>query len=118
MGWIISDKNFEKEMQQELQGFRTLDGFRRFGYRAALVAAFIAGAVTGYRDGAKPGFVMAMWWAIFGLGGTRLLTAPIGTFLWYRHWKCPACGKRLGRSLIENCPHCGVKLFSYPRADE
>lgn len=110
-----AEKNFEPQMQQQLQGFRSLDGFRRFGYRAALVAAFIAGSVSGYQEGFKPGVVTAFWWAIFGIGGTRLLTAPIGAFLWYRYWKCPACGKRLGRSIIENCSECGAKLFSYPK---
>ena len=25
-------------------------------------------------------------------------------------WKCPHCGKYLGRSIGEYCPHCGEKL--------
>ena len=27
-------------------------------------------------------------------------------------WRCPFCGRRLGRSDGESCPHCGKNLLS------
>lgn len=27
-----------------------------------------------------------------------------------RFWRCPACGKNLGRTIGKYCPHCGAAL--------
>jgi hypothetical protein len=103
-----------EQMAERLSGFRTLAGFRKYAYQAAVVAAFIAGAVVTSQQGVKQGFTTAGLTALFGIAGIRLLTAPIGAFLWYRHWRCPACGKRLGTQVILKCPHCSARLFPDP----
>ena len=31
-------------------------------------------------------------------------------FLTFKWWRCPKCGKQLGRSIKTYCPHCGEKI--------
>jgi hypothetical protein len=109
------NKNFVESMAKQLSGFRALASFRKYAYQAAFVAALIAGAVAASHEGAKQGFITAAMGALFGIAGMRLLSAPIGAFLWYRHWRCPACAKRLGNQVILKCPHCSAQLFEEPR---
>ncbi len=110
-----STQNFEKEMATQMAGFQLLGRVRKFFYQAALVAAVIYGAREGSLNGPKDGVVAAFLVVVFGLGGIRLLSAPIGVYLWYRHWVCPGCKKRLGTHVIEDCPHCGAHLFTHAK---
>ena len=44
-----------------------------------------------------------------GVGFLVLLAGAI--WFSYTNWRCPACEKYLGRSLVWSaCPHCGVRL--------
>ena len=46
------------------------------------------------------------------LAGTAFLILVAAGFSWI-NWRCPACGKGLGKSLSpDQCPKCGVALTS------
>ncbi len=108
----LSESEIQERMSEQLRGFRTLTRFRAFGYKAAIVASIIVGISSITALGAKEAFTKTFLWLIFGLAGVRLLTTPIALYLWFRHWRCPRCQKRLGIRTQMECPHCKVKLFS------
>lgn len=33
-----------------------------------------------------------------------------GLIIWAVFWRCPDCGKHLGRATVEYCPYCGKSL--------
>lgn len=98
-------------MAEQLQGFQGLDRFRKNSYWVALAAGIAVACYFARNEGAKQGYTMGFFTIIFGIAGIRLLTAPIGAMLWYRKWHCPACSKRLGMRVLQNCPHCNAQLF-------
>lgn len=52
------------------------------------------------------GFVWSGW--IFFLS---LITAVAAMLLYALEWRCPKCGKHLGRmAALKYCPHCGNSL--------
>lgn len=34
----------------------------------------------------------------------------VGLVIHLRYYRCPACGKFLGRDTVAYCPHCGSKI--------
>jgi hypothetical protein len=108
--------NFEKQMAEQLSGFQALGRFRKYAYQAAAVFALILGVSTGSREGYQQGVIYGFLGLIGGIAGMRLLTAPLGAMLWFRKWHCPNCSKRLGMRLVEDCTHCGAKLFSHEQS--
>ena len=34
----------------------------------------------------------------------------VGLVIHLRYYRCPACGKFLGRDAVAHCPHCGSKI--------
>jgi len=108
---LDSPKQVQKEMAQQLAGFRTLSRFRSFGYKAAVVAGVIVGIGYASREPTQKALTDAFFAMIFGLAGVRILTSPIALVLWYRNWRCPNCKKRLGMSVVSECPACHAVLF-------
>ncbi len=44
--------------------------------------------------------------------GAMIFSLAVFAVLWSRLWRCPQCGKHLGRMAdgSDHCPHCGAKL--------
>ncbi len=57
------------------------------------------------------GFVLALgayvWDPLIVIGSVVMVSALIPHFLWYR---CPYCGKQLGRNDGDYCQYCGRRL--------
>ncbi len=42
--------------------------------------------------------------ALLLIGGGLMMSSLI---IWAVFWRCPDCGKHLGRGAVEYCPYCG-----------
>ena len=49
-------------------------------------------------------FTSMLLWAV----GVVILL--VGLVIHLRYYRCPACGKFLGRDAVAHCPHCGYKI--------
>lgn len=54
------------------------------------------------------GWLVERWLLI---GGVILLALLLFLVTW-RYWRCPACGRLLGRDEPKHCPECGTRLVA------
>ena len=48
----------------------------------------------------------SIWVLLLGLA-----VALGAVVLWKRWWRCPSCGRFLGRTKGQYCPHCGKEIY-------
>lgn len=88
----------EKEIKKEFAS-------RKADQRIGSYSALAAGAGAWALGRIVPCFIRDILYVI--------ATIYVLTVLWrtYKNWRCPACGKLLGRRIdIDACPHCRTKL--------
>ena len=57
--------------------------------------------------GALAALLGCFWRAALYIGIAVMFSSLIPHFLFYR---CPHCGKQLGRDKVKYCPHCGERV--------